>query len=66
MNLPEGFENMTPVRRALEVARYELVTLHGLLAADSAAPNETFEIDTDGAVDLIDEALKEVTPCRAR
>lgn len=66
MNLPVGFESMSPVRRALEVARHELVTLHGLLAADSAAPNETFEIDTIEAVDLIDEALKEATSCRAR
>lgn len=60
MNLPEGFEDMDPVRRALEVARHELVTLHGLVVADGAAPDETFEIDTIEAVDLIDEALKEV------
>ena len=60
MNLPEGFENMTPVRRALEVARHELVTLHGLVAADGAAPNKTFKINTSEAVDSIDAALKEV------
>lgn len=60
MNLPEGFEAMSLVRRALEVARHELVTLHGLIAADGAAPNETFEVDTIEAVDLIDEALQEV------
>ena len=57
MSLPVGFEGMSPVRRALEVARHELVTMHGLIVADGAAPNETFEIDTNGAVGLIDEAL---------
>ena len=46
-------------RRALEVARHELVTLHGLVVADGAAPDETFEIDTSDVVELIDEALKE-------
>lgn len=60
MNLPVGFEGMSPVRRTLEVARHELVTLNGLIVADGAPPNETFEIDTGEAVDLIDEALKEV------
>ena len=60
MSLPVGFEAMSPVRRALEVARHELVTLHGLVVADSAAPNEASEIDTIEAVDLIDEALQEV------
>lgn len=60
MNLPEGFENMTPVRRALEVARHELVTLHGLIVADGAAPNETFEIDTSEAVALLDKVLEQM------
>lgn len=60
MNLPEGFEEMSLVQQALEVARHELVTLHGLVVADGAAPNETFEVDTIEAVDLIDEALQEV------
>ena len=46
-------------RRALEVARHELVTLHGLVVADGAAPDETFEIDTSDVVELIAEALKE-------
>lgn len=59
MNLPVGFESMSLVRRALEVARHELVTLHGLVVADGAAPDETFEIDTSDVVELIDEALKE-------
>lgn len=57
MNLPRGFEAMRPVRRALEVARHELVTLHRLVVVDGVAPNETFEIDTNGAIELIDEAL---------
>ena len=61
MSFPVGFEVMTPVRRALEVARHELVTLHGLIVADGAAPNETFEIDTIDVVNLIDAALKEAT-----
>ena len=34
MNLPKDFEQMTPIQRALEVARHELVTLDGLNAMD--------------------------------
>lgn len=47
------------LREALEVARHELVTLHGLKAADGAAPEETWDIDTSGAVAAIDGALNE-------
>ncbi|NCC95614.1 MAG: hypothetical protein EOM02_02120 [Synergistales bacterium] len=57
MSKPIGFENMTPVRRALEVARHELVTLNGLQAFDKVAPQESFEIDTQEATVLIDEAI---------
>ena len=42
---------------ALRVARHELVTLHGLLAADGAAPAETWSIDTNAAIAAIDAAL---------
>ena len=45
MNLPEGFEEMSPVQQALTVARHELVKLQGLVA-------------TNEAVALIDKALE--------
>ena len=54
---PVDSEYMTPEQLALHVARHELVTLHGLIAADGAAPQEAFVIDTREAVALIDEAL---------
>ncbi len=60
MNLPEGFEAMSPVQQALTVARHELVTLHGLVAVDAAAPDESFSIDTNEAIALIDKALKRI------
>lgn len=59
MNKPIGFEKMNATQRALEVARHELVTLSGLQAADATAPHETFTIDTNEAIRLIDVALKE-------
>jgi len=46
-------------RQALELARYELTTMHGLVAADGAAPDITWPIDTSKAVAAIDEALSE-------
>lgn len=45
------------VWHALEVARHELATLHGLIAFDGAAPSETFAIDTSAAREAVDEAL---------
>ena len=57
MNLPEGFEAMSPVQQALTVARHELATLHGLVAVDAAAPGESFSIDTNETVAVIDKAL---------
>lgn len=47
MNLPEGFEEMSPVQQALTVARHELVKLQGLVA-------------TNEAVALIDKALAQI------
>lgn len=60
MNLPEGFEAMSLVQQALTVARHELVTLHGLVAVDAAAPDESFSIDTNEAVAMIDKVLKRI------
>ena len=48
-------------RKALEAARHELTTLHGLIAADGAAPQETWSIDTSAVVAAIDEALNEAS-----
>lgn len=46
-------------RQALEMARHELTTLHGLIAADGACPSETFPIDTSEAKAAIDAVLSE-------
>lgn len=54
----------TPVRdlsvllKALEAARHELITLHGLKAFDGAAPGEVWALDTSSAVKQIDDASK--------
>lgn len=47
----------SPILAALEAARHELVTLNGLIAADGAAPNETFPIDCTNVLIMVDEAL---------
>jgi len=57
-NQQQGEDNMNDrSRKALEIARHELTTLHGLIAADGAAPSETWSIDTSAAVVAIDDAL---------
>lgn len=45
------------IQAALEAARHELATLHGLLAADGAAPGETWTINVATTLALIDAAL---------
>lgn len=49
------------LREALEMARHELTTLHGLVAADGMAPMETWAIDTNKTVAMIDAALNEAS-----
>jgi hypothetical protein len=44
-------------RRALEMARLELVSLNGLTLADGAAPQETWICDTKAVLAAIDEVL---------
>ena len=43
------------IRTALEAARHELSTLHGLYAFDGEAPEETWRLDTTQVVGLIDD-----------
>jgi hypothetical protein len=59
MNLPKDFEQMTPIQRALAVARHELVTLDGLSVIDGEGSREKFVIDTKEVIALLDEALNE-------
>ena len=47
----------TKTKNALDAARHELTTLHGLLAADGAAPSETWTINVADTLALIDAAL---------
>ena len=44
-------------KQMLERVRHELVTLHGLVAADGSAPNETWVVDTSAAIADIDSLL---------
>lgn len=54
----DGEENHK-IRMALELARYELVTLNGLVVADGAAPNETLAIDTAPIIKRLDAVISE-------
>jgi len=48
------------IRSALEAARHELTTLHGLVAADGAAPTETWTLDESHVIRQLDEAIESV------
>jgi len=53
----EGGPGLAIHRAAMEAARYELVTLDGLLAADGAAPGETWTINVRAVIRQLDKAL---------
>ena len=44
---------------AMEAARHELVTLHGLLVSDGCAPDEKWSINTSQTIALLDAVLIE-------
>lgn len=46
-------------KEALEEARHELTTLNGLVVADGSSPSETWTIDADRVIRLLDAALSE-------
>ena len=46
MNLPEGFEEMSPVQQALTVARRELVKLQGLVATNEAIDRKSTRLNS--------------------
>jgi hypothetical protein len=50
----------TLIKSALEAARHELTTLHGLVAADGAAPTETWTLDESHIIRQLDEAIESV------
>ena len=52
---------MNIVQKALESARHELTTLHGLLATDGAMPEVQWRVDVSEPLALIDQALSENT-----
>jgi hypothetical protein len=47
------------VRMALEIALHDLTCFHGLVVCDGAAPNETFEIDTNAITQRIEAVIRE-------
>lgn len=54
-----SFKSEDGLRAALEDARHELTTLHGLYAFDGAAPKESWRLDTSKTLAKIDGALGE-------
>ena len=57
---PFCFMKKTLIKSALEAARHELTTLHGLVAADGAAPTETWTLDESHIIRQLDEAIESV------
>ena len=57
---PFYFMKTTLIKSALEAARHELTTLHGLVAADGAAPTETWTLDESHIIRQLDEAIESV------
>ena len=53
-----GQENMTPVQLALETARYQLSTLHGCHIYDTKTKKVYRIVDTNEAVERIEDALR--------
>ncbi len=53
-----GEEGMSPVQLALETARFQLVTLHGLVAVSEKDERCRRAIDNTQAIKRIDEALR--------
>jgi hypothetical protein len=54
------FMDTNLIKSALEAARHELTTLHGLVAADGAAPNETWTLDESHIIQQLDAAIEAV------
>ncbi len=50
------------IKAALEAARHELATLHGLIAADGAEPTETWTLDESSILRQLDAAIQETVP----
>ncbi len=48
---------MSKISENLKTVRHELVTLNGVKAFDGAAPQETFEIETNKAIKAIEELM---------
>lgn len=57
MLVPFNAKYMSSVQIALEVARYELVTLNHLQVTDNG--KDMWQIDTSKCIALLDEVLKE-------
>ncbi|MBQ4430124.1 MAG: hypothetical protein II877_01375 [Synergistaceae bacterium] len=57
IQLPLEQEEMSPVQLALEVALHELSSLNGLYVTDVPVVEDTWDIDTKDAAELIESAL---------
>ena len=54
---PIGYEKMTPVQRALEIALHALVTLDGLHVTDIPDVEYTWDIDNTKEIEIIENIL---------
>ena len=57
IQLPLGYEEMSPVQLALEVALHELSSLNGLHVTDVPEEEKTWDINTEDATRIIESAL---------
>ena len=60
MQLPQGYEKMSPVELALEVALHELTVLNGLRVTDILNAEYTWEIENEDAILMLERTLQEL------
>ena len=60
MQLPQGYEKMSPIELALEVALHELTVLNGLRVTDILDAEYTWEIENEDAILMLERTLQEL------
>ena len=60
MQLPQGYEKMSPVELALEVALHELTVLNGLRVTDILNAEYTWEVENEEVILMLERTLQEL------
>ena len=60
MQLPQGYEKMSPVELALEVALHELTILNGLRVTDILDAEYTWEVENEEVILMLERTLQEL------